>query len=387
MNLFSKLPERFTRAISRAWMKTRSASPEICVVSGILCGGAALVMVGIRTWKGKDILTNDIDRIKQAKKAGFITKEVLVDEEDPNNPGVNIGKTMTISTVRSLTEEEKKILLARRIDFAKDILKTYWLPAILAASSTGMIWGGRTILRRELSTATAAYAALLETYNKYRKRVASVIGEEKERQLAYGYSMEEHIDEKSGDITQTPVITKEQNLSQYGFWFNDGYFDKESGEWAWRNFTHHTNDRWQNRMTVKEIQDCYTRDLRTIGYVFLEDVALKFGLDPMEAKKFHDIGWVWKDGSENRIEFGVLDSVWQLPVNRGFMADNCSQNECLINPNVDGYIGFVRDNYRKYDRRYGYGKIRKESMNRKIAKLSYRYDKEQMERMTMSKRA
>lgn len=376
MSILDKLPGGLTRALGKLWLKTKKVSPEICVVGGIVCGGAALVMVGVRTWKGKDILREDAKAVEEAKDFGVTQEEIPVfPHEDPDTP-----ETETVYTKRTLTSEEKKILLARRIDLCKDIVKIYWLPGVLAVSSVGMIWGGRTLLRKELSTITAAYATLLETYNRYRKRVANEIGEEKERQLAAGYSMEKHVDEKSGEVIEVPVVNNQENLSQYAFWFNDGHFDKDKGEYAWRNFTHHPRDRWQNRMTVKEFEDRFTRDLRCNGYVFLEDVALQFGLDPMEASKFHDIGWVWKDGRENRVDFGVLEGDTQLPVNRGFMSDHHTQNECLINPNVDGYIGFVRDDYRKYDKRYGYGEMKHQSMNRLITKFMTRYDKEEMER-------
>ena len=377
MNLLSKLPGGLTRALGKLWLKTKGASPEICVVGGIVCGGAALVMVGIKTWKGKNTLSADVDAIRAQTH-----KVVVIDEEKTEESAKPSTNQLVKIDRKDMTDEQKKLLMARRIDFAKDILKIYWVPGLLAISSVGMIWGGRTILRKELSTATAAYAALLETYNKYRKRVAGVIGEEKERELAAGYSMEKHVDEKTGEVTEVPVINSNENLSQYAFWFNEGYFDKEKGEWAWRNFNHN-RDRWQNRMTVKQLEDRFTRDLRCIGYVFLEDVALEFGVNPEEAKKFHDIGWVWKDGAENRVDFGVLDGPTQIPVNKGFMSEGHSQNEALINPNVDGYIGYVRDDYRKYDKRYWIGDLKTPSMKRMINKIMTRYDKEEMEKRVM----
>lgn len=375
MSILDKLPGGLTRALGKLWLKTKKVSPEICVVGGIVCGGAALVMVGVRTWKGKDVITADVDAIRAQTHKGVVIEGERTEE------GAEPDTIQLVKIERKdMTDEQKKLLMARRIDLCKDIVKIYWLPGVLAVSSVGMIWGGRTLLRKELSTVTAAYATLLETYNKYRKRVANEIGEEKERQLAAGYSMEKHVDEKSGEVSEVPVVNNQENLSQYAFWFNDGYFDKDKGEWAWRNFKHHTRDRWQNRMTVKELEDRFTRDLRCNGYVFLEDVALEFGLDPMEAGKFHDIGWIWKDGRENRIDFGVLEGDTQLPVNRGFMSEYHSQNECLINPNVDGYIGYVRDDYKKYDKRYGYGEMKHQSTNRLITKFMTRYDKEEMER-------
>lgn len=387
---FPKLPEKLTRFVGKMLLKGKKISPEICVVGGIVCGGAAIVMVGVKTFKNKEILEEDHEAIK-----GIQTRHDILDEETEKNLPDKAKKKIVVNNetgekyipvhkvYKDLNEAEKKQLWARRIDLGKDILKIYWVPGLLAVGSVGMIWGGRTMLRKELSAATAAYATLLETYRRYRERVAAEIGEEKEMQLANGYSMVEQIDEATGKVEQVPVINPEANLSQYSFWFDEGHFDKDSGEWAWRNLTHDRN-KLQNRLKVIELEGKYTRQLRTIGYAWLEDLALDFGIDPDEAKKWHDIGWIWKEGDENRVELGVLETKWQLPVNKGFCDDSCSQNKCLINPNVDGYIGYVRDDYRKYDMRYSKGEKHYRSLNREINATMQRYEKEKMEQMVFN---
>lgn len=371
MNL--KLPEKLTRFVGQLFLKTKKISPELCVVGGIVAGGAAIVMVGVKTFKGKEVIVADTDSIRAIK---YETKEEIV-TVCGDNEAHNEVKTSLVKK-ESLTDEEKKQLWARRIDLGKDILKIYWVPGLLAVGSVGMIWGGRTMLRKELSAATMAYATLLETFTQYRKKVAEVIGEEKEQEIAAGYKMQDIVDEATGKIEKVPVVDPQANLSQYGFWFDEGHFDKETGEWAWRNMTHDRN-KLVNRMKVVELEEKYTRQLRTIGYAWLEDAALDFGIDPDEAKKWHDIGWVWKEGDENRVEFGVLESKWQLPVNKGFCDDSCSQNKCFINPNVDGYIGYVRDDFKKYDFRYGYGNKGYTSIRREFVNVIDRYNKEKME--------
>ena len=372
-----KLPEKATRLVGKALMKLKGVSPEVCVIGGVVCGGAALVMVGVRTWKGKDILAEDAKAVKDAKNVGTTT-ETQTQKDDITGE----VKELECTTTRTLSEEEKRMIWAKRLDFGKDILKIYWIPGLLAVSSVGLIWGGRTMLRKELSAATAAYATLLETYRKYRERVAAEIGPEKEQELALGYKMVDVVDSETGKVEKLPQVNPQDNLSQYGFWFDEGYFDKESGEVAWRNYNHDRN-KLVNRLLVKQIEDETTRQIRTVGYAWLEDVALKFGLDPEEARKFHDIGWVWKEGEDNRAEFGVLESQWQLPVNKGFCDDSCTQNKCFINPNVDGYIGYIRDDYKKYDFRYGYGKKGYKSIKREFNNVIQRYNEETMEKMVL----
>lgn len=368
-----KLPGKLTRFVGQMLLKTKKISPELCVIGGIVAGGAAIVMVGVKTFKNKETIVSDAVAIRSIKyefKEETVT--VFGDNEAHNEVKTALAKKAT------LTDDEKKQLWARRIDFGKDILKIYWVPGLLAVGSAGMIWGGRTMLRKELSAATMAYATLLETFTQYRKKVAEVIGDEKEQEIAAGYTMRDIVDEATGKVEKVPVVDPQANLSQYGFWFDEGHFDKETGEWAWRNMTHDRN-KLVNRMKVVELEEKYTRQLRTVGYAWLEDVALEFGIDPDEAKKWHDIGWVWKEGDENRVEFGVLDTKWQLPVNKGFCDDSCSQNKCFINPNVDGYIGYIRDDFKKYDFRYGYGNKGYTSIRREFVNVIDRYNKEKME--------
>ena len=368
-----KLPGKLTRFVGQMLLKTKKISPELCVIGGIVAGGAAIVMVGIKTFKNKETIVSDAVAIRSIEyefKEETVT--VFGDNEAHNEVKASLVKR------ESLTDEQKKQLWARRIDFGKDILKIYWVPGLLAVGSVGMIWGGRTMLRKELSAVTIAYTTLLETFTQYRKKVAEVIGDEKEQEIAAGYTMRDIVDEATGKVEKVPVVDPQANLSQYGFWFDEGHFDKESGEWAWRNFKHDSN-KLVNRMKVIELEEKYTRQLRTIGYAWLEDVAIDFGIDPDEAKKFHDVGWIWKEGDENRVEFGVLDTKWQLPVNKGFCDDSCSQNKCFINPNVDGYIGYIRDDFKKYDFRYGYGNKGYRSIRREFVNVIDRYNKEKME--------
>lgn len=355
-----KLPQGLTRFAGKLWLKTKNASPEIFVVCGIVAGGAAVATAVVQTWKGKDTLEEDVKIIKANTKAG----SEKAHEEHPEWPMM-------------LEEDRKKYLAKRTGILAKDILKIYWLPITLSLSSAGLIWGGRTMLRKELSAMAAAYAALSESYNRYRTRVIEEFGEEKDQEFQYGYKMVDAIDSETGEVSKRPIIDKEANLSEYGFWFDEGDFNKDLGEYTWKNYKF-DRSKLQNRMRVIEAQNNFTHDLATRGYVFLEDVALFFGVDPKTASKWHNYGWVWQEGRRNIVELGVLEGPYQLEVNKGFTNDRCSQNVCLINPNCDGYIGFVRDDYKKYDFRYGKGELKKKGIRLRMMQLLRQKDAEDM---------
>ena len=400
MSILNKLPKSLTRAFGKAWLKTKKASPEICVIGGIVCGAGALVLVGVNTWKHKDNLQ------KSAKKARNWTETLIeVTEEEKkklkkkdlkriqtNEDGKEMLPVKVYVDQDSMTESQKNALMAARIDFAKDIVKAYWLPVTLEVGSVFLIWKGRTILRKNLSAMTAAYAAMAEAYRKYRQRVVDRYGKEADEELALGYSIEEHVDE-DGNVEKVVKMKPEDNLNPYGFFLNEGYFNEVTGEWYWHNEAWARKSKLEKLQMVRQEQDTATWELRTIGYWRLENTMLRLGVDPKEAAKFHDIGKVWTEGSDNTVEFGVLEGKYQLAVNKGFTDSYCSQADCYINPNVDGYIGYINDNLEKYDRRYGRhadGDAPYRSFNLEADKLIRRYNKEKAEQLifnNMSDRA
>jgi len=391
MNLLSKLPQGLTRTFGKLWLKTKNVSPEICVIGGIVCGAGALVAVGVQTWKKKEKLSEDSHGIKELT-IGFkqiddeqfknLTKKeekklIMSDETGERYLPVKIDK-------RDLTDDQKKLLLARRIDFAKDIVKAYWPAVALEVGSVVLIWKGRSILRKNLSAMTAAYAALAEAYRKYRERVRQEIGAEREEQLALGYSLEERVDE-NGNVQKVLKPEADGNRNAFGFWLNEGYYDKTGKELVWRNFVYST-DKKEDQWKIKEEQERSTRELRTIGYWRLENTMLRLGQPPKEAAKFHDIGKVWKEGSDNKVDFGVFEGPTQLECNKGFTDPYCSQTICYINPNIDGdgYIGYINENLEKYDFRYAKGaesELPYKSFVRESNRLIERYNKEKMEEM------
>ena len=185
MKLPIKLPNKVTQFIGKTMLRAKKASPEVCVVSGIICGGAAIVMVGVKTWKKKDTLKKDYDSIKA------VTTTEKTDE--------NGEKSIEKIPYKELVEDDKKLLWSYRKTFAGDIIKTYWIPTVLGIGSVGLIWGGRTMLRRELSAVTSAYALLMESYKQYRQRVIDDVGIEKDQEYMHGIKMADAVDEETGE--------------------------------------------------------------------------------------------------------------------------------------------------------------------------------------------
>lgn len=311
-----KLPQSVTRAMGKLWLRTKKSSPEICVVSGIVCGGAALVMVGVRTWKKKDDLQKDISLVKDRM-------DTIKGAKENNN--------------QELVKSERKELVKQGGTLAKDLVKTYWIPALLGVGSAGLIWGGRTMLRRELSAVTSAYALLMESYKQYRQRVIDDVGIEKDQEYMHGIKMVDAVDEKTGEVTRRAIVDKSKSISPYSVWWCEGEFDDETGEWIWRNGMWRDNA-LMNESTLKCVQNAANDLLRANGFIFLNQVREMLGLPPTREGQI--VGWTLC-GGDGFIDFGVFPSKQHplekiAPVNRLFL-DNKTCN-ALLDFNVDGPI-------------------------------------------------
>lgn len=311
-----KMPQAVTRAMGKLWLRTKKSSPEICVVSGIVCGGAALVMVGVRTWKKKDDLQKDISLVKDRM-------DTIKGAKENNN--------------QELVKSERKELVKQGGTLAKDLVKTYWIPALLGVGSAGLIWGGRTMLRRELSAVTSAYALLMESYKQYRQRVIDDVGIEKDQEYMHGIKMVDAVDEKTGEVTRRAIVDKSKSISPYSVWWCEGEFDDETGEWIWRNGMWRDNA-LMNESTLRCVQNAANDLLRANGFIFLNQVREMLGLPPTREGQI--VGWTLC-GGDGFIDFGVFPSKQHplekiAPVNRLFL-DNKTCN-ALLDFNVDGPI-------------------------------------------------
>lgn len=325
MKLPVKLPAKLTKFGGKLLLKTKKASPEICVIVGIVCGGAAVVLTGIETWKGKDKLSEDVKHIREIKANNAEKSEKSETSEDQ--------------------KAKSKELTVARVGLAKDICKTYWKPVVFGVSSVGLIWGGRTLLRKELSMTAAAFATLKNQYDNLCRRINEELGPEKAQELIYGAKMADFIDAETGEVGETAMIDKAKNVSPYAEYFDPGDYDSEKGMFIWKN-NYWNENKIINQNTIVDRQNYWNMKLHTRGYVYLNEVRVSLGMKPVS------YGWKvgWVDGQgDSFIDFGVLPGPHQLPINKLFMDEKNPFNNALIDFNVDGEISYIFSDILEYD--------------------------------------
>lgn len=276
-------------------------SPEICQVVGGVGMVVTIVMACRATLKlpeKTDILRKRLDRAKSRK----------------NTP-----------------EEQRKEITKVYASYAWDIAKLYGPTAMLGCVSFASMCAATQILRNRNASLAAAYASTNAAFTTYRKRVAERFGEEVDKQLKFG-SSEETVKEKETDEDgKEKTVKKKLNVID----------SKEfQGASPYARMFDETNPYFQpdneyNIFFLRQVQKYFNDRLRADGFVYLNDVYRKLGLERTKAGQI--VGWVYdKDNpiGDNWIDFG-LDDVWHKKT-RDFI--NGYEPAILLDFNVDGNI-------------------------------------------------
>lgn len=302
-----KLPDSATRTINRAALKIRKHSPEILVVSGIVCAVTSTVMACKATTKIEEVITESKEHVDMTKKYvednGFTEKYTETDYK----------KDLTIMyTQRGLK-----------------LAKLYAPAVILGTVSITAILAGHNILRKRNVALAAAYATVDKGFKEYRGRVIERFGEELDKELKYNIKAKEideiKINEKTGkeEVVKKAVNVADPNTySDYARLFDDGCI-------GW------TKDPEYNLMFLKDQQRYANDRLKTKGCLFLNEVYDMIGIPRTKAGAV--VGWIFDEkhpNGDNFVDFGIYDMNNQKT--RDFV--NGYERTILLDFNVDGVI-------------------------------------------------
>lgn len=340
-----KLPQKVTTALGKLVFKTRKLKPDICIIGGVVLGGAAIVVAVVDTWKGKDKITEDINAVKGCKEHLDKTKES--NEEFKNTPVMN----------EMLVEGDKKSVRLAKKKLAVDLFKTYWKTVALSGASFVLIIYGKRQYRRQIIELGTMYATLLESYRQYRKRVVDEYGAEKDQEFAYGIKTIETIDAETGEVVKkTEPFLDKHMASPYARFLNEGEWDEENCRWIWHNSLY-SNNKLILESNLRRIQSECNDILRANGWLDLNTVYRKLCLPMTEAGQH--VGWVRGgiidgDMGDDFVDFGVFDDYeggkYQLPINKAFLDPYSNQRCPLLDFNVICIDGIWKNIY-EYDNR------------------------------------
>ena len=297
----AKLPAGLTRALGKAGLALKKASPEICIGVGIVGVIVSTVVACKQTKKLDDIL----------EKHKEVTKRIREFSED-----VKSGKCLDDYTDKD-RQHDLVIVYSKTIT---SIGKLYLVPAAGMLLSIGSILCGHKILKNRYISVSAALSATEKAFSDYRKRVADKIGEDAETDIRYNIKDRETVDEDQ----KIAVVkgTDDPNPSVYARFFQQGCPD-------W------TKDPDTN-LVFLTVQERHANDLLRIrGYLFLNEVYKMLGFEPTKAGQ--TVGWIYNKNNpngDNHVDFGIHNV--NIPRNRDFV--NGWEPVVLLDFNVDGNI-------------------------------------------------
>lgn len=200
-----------------------------------------------------------------------------------------------------------------------DVVKLYAPSVSLGVLSIGCILGGHGILRRRNVAVMAAYKVLEDGYDKYRDRVISEFGEEKDEEFRRGIITEKIKDETTGK-TKTVRRLDTDGLSPYARIFDE------------------FNDNWEkvpesNIHFLKMVELHMNDKLRDRGHVFLNEVYDRLGFPRTEAGQA--VGWVLNGDGDGYIDFGIYEPRNNQAINHGASR---AENVYWLDFNVDGVV-------------------------------------------------
>ena len=262
-----------TRLLGRTALRLKSASPTVLMVGGVV-GVVGTVIVASRATLQ---LEEHIDKLQSE---------------------VNIVK-LAKATLPAYTENDyRKDLVGVYTKGSISIAKLYAPAFTLGVLSVSCLLGSHNIMSKRNVALTAAYKSVEKAYDKYRERVADLIGVEEEKDLyRRGRSTKKYgLEQEDGtvvDVVETAYRYEEDGSPYARLW--DA---KSSTQWQ-ANGTY-------NEHFLRAQQAFFNDRLKRRGHLVLNEVYEAIGL--AHTKQGAVVGWIWDGDGDNYVDIGVIDA-------------------------------------------------------------------------------
>jgi hypothetical protein len=298
------IPDSLGRRIGEQSLFASEKAPKILFVGGVIGMVGSTILACRATLKLEEVL----DEIESNKDLAKQIKE-RVDDGVTVEPGTTYTdsehhRDLTIITVRG----------------AGSIAKLYAPSVLLGAASIAALTKSHSILQDRNLAITAAYAAVDAAFTRYRERVVDKFGEEVDSDIYYESEQVDIVDEETGKVTPTTVVTGAPGSPYKRF-----YDEQSSRNWS--------PDPRNNILFLRSVQNHLNDHLRAHGHVFLNEVFSALGMSHTKAGAV--VGWRWdKNSGDDYIDFGVWDGTDEAAT--AFF--NGREGAILLDFNVDGVI-------------------------------------------------
>jgi hypothetical protein len=297
------IPEAVSRKIAEQGLLASDKAPKFLFVGGVVGMVGSTVLACHATLKLDEVL----DGIQSEKHKASEIKKLVESPEykgEQTYPENEYRRDLATISSRGLFQ----------------IVKLYAPSVVLGAASIAALTKSHNILQERNLALTAAYVAVDGAFQRYRERVIDRYGEDADRELRYEREEVQILDEETGKLVTTHVITDAPG-SPYARFYD---------EWSSRNWS---RDPDINLLFLSTVQNHMNDRLKVRGHLFLNEVYDALGLAHTRAGS--QVGWLWGKGTgDDLVDFGIWDGVNEA-VNEFFHG---REGAILLDFNVDGVI-------------------------------------------------
>lgn len=297
----SNIQEALSAGLHKLAFGLRKVGPEIGTVAGMAGIAASAIYLYKAVNESKDILAKVKEEVKKLEDEGADEKDI------------------------------KAVKIAGGVAVAKKVA----IPAGLAVASSATVLGIHHEMRKENRRLSEVITQTSLAYNALKNELREQLGDEQADELIYGVRKpdKKEIKEIEENSPRKDEITDEERKS---YRISDGeeitpspyavFFDETCNNY--------TDDPEYNKNTLILLQAQLNERLKRIGYVYLNEVYEKLGVEKTEAG--HVMGWRYaphdpNHEGDNQIDFNMWDI--RSRANRRFI--NGYEPVVLLDFNID----------------------------------------------------
>ena len=315
-----KLPEKMTMVLTKVKFNIKQSSPEILLVTGLVCMGGAIVSAVIASRKHDEILVDHEIRLDDAKLDTLEEVEYTEEELEDGESG-----THYVVNEKARRTAVAKCYMITGLKFVKLYAPTVAFMGLSTASFIGM----HNIQAGRIAGLTGAYTGLKEAFERYQENNIKLNGQESHELCKYGWEEETKEGKNGKTVTKKKLndITPENSNGKYIFEFCAPSLVDGTGN-KFKGTTSFTGKPYTDRIFI-EAQEKFMNDRLKAGFpVLLNDCLDALGLDRTVDGMV--LGWLPDD--EKRIEFNI-----SMPCNRDFLNAKLGST-CMIEFNVQDVV-------------------------------------------------
>lgn len=293
------------RVLVKGAAKLSKHSPEICLVGGIALGVGATVMACRSTLKVAPIIQTHKDNLDKINTTLEDIKKHPEEYEPMSYSDEDAQHDKFISTVQC----------------GVGLAKLYLPSILLGATSIALICISHNIMVKRNAALAATVTAVQTAFDEYRKRVATEIGEEREKDIYNGrMKVVEEVKDEKGKTKKEEKIVQKRPIDPYA-----RVFDEYNPWWS--------EDAEHNKFFLCTQESRANDLLRRHGFLFLNDVYKMLGFDCTPEGAV--CGWILdSETGDGFVDFGIWNEENAQKVN--FI--NCFEKSIWLTFNVDGVM-------------------------------------------------